>query len=78
MTPYLSAKRLPKIRTAAVGATTNGSSTLIRQNVRPRSWVSSSAAMATAMITWGTDDIRKMLNVLTSDFWNTGSVSTNR
>ena len=52
----------------AVGATTNGSSTLIRHSVRPRRLVSSRPARARAISTCGTDERRKMLMVLTSDF----------
>ena len=50
----------------ATGETTNGSRMLIRQKVRPRSWVSSSAASTTAMTIWGTEESTKMLIVLTS------------
>ena len=50
----------------ATGDTTNGSRMLIRQNVRPRSWLSSSAASTTAMTICGTEESRKMLIVLTS------------
>ena len=52
----------------ATGETTNGSSTLIRHHVRPRSWLSSSAATLTAITICGTDDSRKMLIVLTVCF----------
>ena len=53
--PVLSAKMLPKMRAVAAGATTKGSSTLIRHQVRPRSGVSSMAAITVAMTTCGTD-----------------------
>ncbi len=74
--PVLSAKMLPKMSAAAAGATTNGSSTLIRHQVRPRNGVSSMAATTVATTTCGTADSTKMPMVFQKALWNTGSVST--
>jgi hypothetical protein len=62
----------------ATGATTNGSSTPIRQIVAPRSAVSSRPARARDMRIWGTEESRKMLIVLTADFRKYGFSMTSR
>ena len=64
---------LLKISATATGAITNGSRTLIRQNVLARMLRSSIAAMNNARISCGTDESRKMLNVLRSAVQNFGS-----
>ena len=74
--PVLSAKMLPKMRAVAAGATTKGSSTLIRHQVRPRRGVSSMAAITVARTTCGTAESRKMPMVFQKALWNTGSAST--
>ena len=71
--PYLSPNRLPKISATAAGATTKGTSTLIRQSTLPRSSLSSRPATTRASSTWGTEDSRKMLTVLrsaTQKYWS--------
>ncbi len=62
--PWLSPNMLLKISATATGAMTYGSRTLIRQNVLARMLRSSIAAMKIASASCGTDDSRKMLNVL--------------
>ncbi len=76
MSPYWSANRRPKIIETATGATTYGSRTPMRQNVAARRFWSSSAAIAIAAITWGTEDSRKIETVLRRDFQNVGCAST--
>ena len=68
----VSAKSALKMRPTATGATTYGSSALIRQNVRARMWRSSIAAMKRARISCGTLESRKMLNVFRSATQNFG------
>ena len=76
ISPDWSANSLEKIRPTATGATTKGSRTPMRQNVLERRFWSSTAARARAVITWGTEDSRKMLNVLRSPVQNSGAVTT--
>ena len=64
--PWLSPNRLLKISATATGAMTKGSSTLMRQKVFARMLRSSIAAMKSARMSCGTDESRKMLNVLRS------------
>src|SRR5690606_8563875 len=55
-----------KMSPTATGATTNGTSTLMRQNVLARMLRSSTAAMKIARMIWGTLESTKMLKVLRS------------
>ena len=52
----------------ATGETTNGSRTLIRHRCGRAAGCRAAPASTTAMTTCGTEDSRKMLIVLTSDF----------
>ncbi len=62
----------------ATGATTNGSSTPIRQNVAPRRAVSRRPASPSAITIWGAEESTKMLSVLTADFQKYGLSRTSR
>ncbi len=48
----------------------------MRQKVLERRFWSSTAARARAAMTWGTEESRKMLNVLRSPVQNRGAVTT--
>ena len=72
--PKLSAKIAVKMRPTATGATTKGSSTLMRQNVLARMLRSSTAAMKIARISCGTLESTKMLKVLRSAVQKWGCV----